>query len=129
MQAGLDSGVYRRGIQYPAEPDHGRPEPLWVSQGWEDVIELLRERGASCLRYASFSCAAVAGSTAPSWVRMRACAAEDEPSPVARTVMSDPVAVQSRFRFRSRFQSRDRGCCALRCTDCGRRGIFRVGHR
>lgn len=44
MQAGLDSGVYRHGIQYPAEPDRGRPEPLWVSQGWDDVIELLRER-------------------------------------------------------------------------------------
>lgn len=44
MQAGLDSGVYRRGIQHPAEPDYGRPEPVWVPQGWEGVIALLRER-------------------------------------------------------------------------------------
>ncbi|WP_326804933.1 hypothetical protein OIE49_29555 [Streptomyces sp. NBC_01788] len=44
MQAGLDNGTYRRGIQYAAEPDHGHPEPEWVSQGWEDVIALLRER-------------------------------------------------------------------------------------
>ncbi|MFF3848024.1 hypothetical protein [Streptomyces sp. NPDC002328] len=44
LQAGLDGGVYRRGIHYAAEPDHGRPEPLWVPQGWEDVVALLRER-------------------------------------------------------------------------------------
>lgn len=44
MQAGFDAGVYRCGIQYAAEPDRGRPEPLWVPQGWEDVIALLHER-------------------------------------------------------------------------------------
>lgn len=44
MQAGLDSGVYRRRLQYPAAPDYDRSEPTWVPQGWEDVIALLRER-------------------------------------------------------------------------------------
>ncbi|MEI5520686.1 hypothetical protein WB388_08730 [Streptomyces brasiliscabiei] len=44
MQAGLDHGIYRRGLPYPADPGHGRPEPVSVSQGWEDVITLLRER-------------------------------------------------------------------------------------
>ncbi|MFF0597884.1 hypothetical protein [Streptomyces antibioticus] len=42
MQGGLDSGVFRRRMPY-----HGAdgPEPgRWTSQGWDDVIALLRER-------------------------------------------------------------------------------------
>lgn len=44
MQAGLDNRTFRRGIQFEADPARGRSEPLFVSQGWEDVITLLRER-------------------------------------------------------------------------------------
>lgn len=41
MQAGLDSGVYRKGYWY--EPAAGG-ERLWQSMGWESVIGLLRTR-------------------------------------------------------------------------------------
>ncbi|MFF3884072.1 hypothetical protein [Streptomyces sp. NPDC001914] len=44
MEAGLESGIYRRGIQYVPDPARDRDEPQWVSQGWEDVITLLRAR-------------------------------------------------------------------------------------
>lgn len=44
MEAGLESGVFRRGIEHAPDPIRGRAEPLWVSQGWEDVITLLRTR-------------------------------------------------------------------------------------
>jgi hypothetical protein len=41
MQAGLDSGLYRRRIPYRETPGS---EPIWSDQGWDDVIALLRER-------------------------------------------------------------------------------------
>lgn len=44
MEAGLESGIYRRGIQYTPDPARDRDEPQWVSQGWEEVIALLRTR-------------------------------------------------------------------------------------
>lgn len=41
MQAGLDSGAFRKGLWHkPA----GSSERKWVSMGWEDVITLLRSR-------------------------------------------------------------------------------------
>jgi hypothetical protein len=44
MQTGLDSGIYRRGFQHEADPSRGQPDPRWVSQGWDEVIALLRQR-------------------------------------------------------------------------------------
>lgn len=42
MQAGVDSGIYRRRLPYHGlnGPELGR----WSEQGWDDVIALLRER-------------------------------------------------------------------------------------
>lgn len=40
MQAGLDSGIYRKGYHYD---DHAGAKQ-WQSMGWEDVIALLRAR-------------------------------------------------------------------------------------
>lgn len=41
IDAGLESGVYRRGIWYEPAPGAERE---WSSQGWESVTELLRSR-------------------------------------------------------------------------------------
>lgn len=42
MQTGLNTCVYRRGIWHETHGPNGSRR--WVSQGWEDVITLLRER-------------------------------------------------------------------------------------
>jgi hypothetical protein len=41
IQGGLDTGLYRKGYWHGGAADIER---RWVSQGWEDVIELLRSR-------------------------------------------------------------------------------------
>ncbi|MGW0578324.1 hypothetical protein ACWD25_20665 [Streptomyces sp. NPDC002920] len=41
MQAGVDSGIYRRRLPYRDGP---RGELKWSDQGWDDVVALLRER-------------------------------------------------------------------------------------
>jgi hypothetical protein len=41
MQAGIDTGIYRRRLPYGVGPGG---EPRWADQGWDDVIALLRER-------------------------------------------------------------------------------------
>lgn len=38
MQTGLDSGIYRSGFE------RGQAESTWVPQGWDEVIDLLRQR-------------------------------------------------------------------------------------
>lgn len=42
MQAGIDTGVYRRGFSQRVSSDSD--ETVWSDQGWDDVIALLRER-------------------------------------------------------------------------------------
>jgi hypothetical protein len=42
IDEGLTSGIYRRGLWYADQPDG--PKDKWSSQGWEEVLDLLRER-------------------------------------------------------------------------------------
>lgn len=44
MQRGIDSGVFRKGMHVQPHPNTPREHWPWQSQGWEDVIALLRAR-------------------------------------------------------------------------------------
>jgi hypothetical protein len=42
IDEGLAAGIYRRGMWYADQPDG--PKDKWSSQGWDEVLDLLRER-------------------------------------------------------------------------------------
>lgn len=44
MQAGLDAGIYRKGLWYEPFPYESARERKWAAQGWENVITFLRSR-------------------------------------------------------------------------------------
>lgn len=75
IQAGLDGGVYRRGIWYEDFPSKERK---WQSSGWDEVVALLRESADGyVLKPASWRCGRTTGTTtdsatdSPCWTSSR----------------------------------------------------------